>query len=155
MGPCSVSGTEKLNDFGCDIHASGGVDAGCDAEGYVEASKSFCSRIELGGRKERSQSNADGAAKFAKPERGNDAVLANKRHSVSDGCDGSHFEEAGKYFFSRTHRVVAFKDGLRQFECDGGTAERLFGIAAGGLVGIEDGERVGRLFRRPMEGDGR
>ena len=39
--PGSVSSAEELNDFGCDIHASGGVDAGCDAEGHVEAVRAF------------------------------------------------------------------------------------------------------------------
>ena len=101
------------------------------------------------------RSDAYGAAKFAKPERGDDAVLANKRHGIRDGCDGSHFEEAGQYFVSRTHRVVALQQGLRQFERDGGAAERFFGIAAGRLVGIEDGERSGQRIVGRCEDDGR
>jgi hypothetical protein len=66
-----------------------------------------------------------------------------ERHGVSDGGDGGHLEKAGEGFFAGAGRIAAFEDGLGQLEGDGRSAERFFRIRAAGLVGVEDGQRMG------------
>ena len=79
---------------------------------------------------------------FAQPQRSDDAILAAERNGVGDGGDGGNLEEAGQRLLAGTHRIAALQHGLRQLERDGCAAQRLLGVAAAGLVGIQDGERV-------------
>ena len=55
----------------------------------------------------------------------------------------------GSSFVARALGVVALEQRLRQFERDGGAAERFFGIAAARLVGIEDRQRRREGHRPP------
>jgi len=142
-GAVRVARGEELDDFGCDVHASGGVDARCDAEGDVEAGDLFCGGIEGGGGEQSAEASAGGAAQFAQAEGGDDAVFALEGDSVCDGGDGGHFEKAGQSFFACARGVAAFEHGLGEFERDGCAAERFFRIRAAGLIGIEDGEGDG------------
>ena len=142
-GAVRVASGEELDDFGGDVHAAGGVDARGEAEGDVEAGDLLGGGVERGGGEEGAETGTGGAAKLAQAEGGDGAIFAVKRDGVGDGGDGGHFQKAGQSFFAGPLGVASGKDGLCEFESDGGAAERFFGIAAAGLIGIEDGEGDG------------
>ena len=139
----AVARGKELNDLRGDVHAAGGVDARGQAEGDVEAGERLGCGIERGHLKERAQARADGTAQLANPERGDGAVLAAQWNGIGDGGDGSHFEKAGQRLFAGARGIAGLKERLRQFERDSCAAEGLFRIAAAGLIGIQDGQRVG------------
>ena len=126
---------------------------GSETEGDIEAGELFAGGIERGGGEERAQAGADGAAQFAQAQCGDGAVFATQGNGVSNGGDGGHFEKAGQYFFARARRVATLEQGLRELECDGRAAQRFLRISAAGLVGVEDGERVGD-WSSPASADG-
>ncbi len=95
-GAGMVAGGEKLDDFGGDVHAAGGVDARSEAEGDVEAGERLGGGIERSGGEESAQAGADGTAQFAQAECGDDAILAVERNGIGDGGDGRHLEKAGQ-----------------------------------------------------------
>ena len=94
-GAMRVARGEKLDDFGGDIHAAGGVDARRQAEGDVEAGELFGCGIERGGGKERAETGAHGTAQLAQTNRRDGTIFAAQRNGVGDGGDGCHFEKAG------------------------------------------------------------
>ena len=134
---------EELDDFGGDVHAAGGVDARGEAESDIKAGDLFCGGVERGGGKERAQAGAGGLAEFAQAQGSNDPVFTAQRHGIGNGGDGGHLEEAGQGFFAGARGVAALENSLSELEGDGCAAKGFFRVGAAGLVGIEDGERVG------------
>jgi hypothetical protein len=140
-GAGSVTGAEQFNDVGGNVHAAGGVDAGREAEGDIEAGDRLGCRIELGCGEECAEACSDRLAQFAQAQGGDHAILATERNGIGDGGDGGHFEETWEQLVSGAMGVVTLEQGLREFERDGRAAERFLGIAAVVLIGIEDGQR--------------
>ena len=66
-----------------------------------------------------------------------------QRNGVGDGGDGGHLQKTGQSLFAGAGRVAPLQQRLRQLHRNGRAAEKFFRISAGGLVGIENGQRVG------------
>ena len=66
-GALRILGGEELDDFGGDVHASGGIDARGEAEAYVDGSELALVGIELGYLHERAQAGVDGTLQFLMP----------------------------------------------------------------------------------------
>ena len=134
VGAGFVARGEELDDFGGDVHAAGGVDAGREAEGDVDGRERATGRIDLRFAHQGSQAESDGTAQFGEAERDEDTIFAEQRNGIGDGGDGQHLEERGQNFRPRSFEVPGFEQGLGKLERDSGTAEmsgRRIGSRAG------------------------
>ena len=163
-GAIRGSGEEELDDVGGDIHATGGVDAGRDAEADLGGCGCAIER-QIGDTHEFAEAGLDGIGELTEAERGDDAIFPDQRYGVGDGGDGDELEEAGQE--ARVEVVeggagiglgpgVSEKEGMGEFEGDGGAAEALEGVLASGLGGVDDGDRMGQageVVREVVIGD--
>ncbi len=85
---------EEFDDFAGDVHATGGVDAGGEAEAYFGRGGGAVDG-DLRDLHEGAEAGLDGVAEFAQAEGGDDAVFSFERNGVGDGGDGDEFEEGG------------------------------------------------------------
>jgi len=145
-GAVGVAGGEELDDFRGDVHAAGGVDAGGKAEGDVKAGELFGGGVKGGGGEERAEAGAGGGTQLTQAKGGDGAIFSAEGDGIGDGGDGGHFEKAGESLFAGAGQVAALEDGLGEFESDGRAAEGFLWVRAVGLIGIEDGEGVGKLI---------
>ncbi len=155
-GAGGVAGGEELDDFCCDVHAAGGVDAGAETEAEIVAGDFLAGGIELGDGHEGAKAGPGGFAELANASGGEDAILSAEGDGVGDGSDGDHFEKGREDFAAGAGFVLAFEESLCELEGDGCAAEGFFRVGAAGLVGIEDGECVGdgvAGFGQVMVGD--
>jgi len=137
----TLPGAEEFNDVGSHVHTSGGVDAGRDAKGDVEARDGPRGWINLSSGEELAEADADRAPQLAQAESCDDSILAEQGNSVCYCRDGGHFEKAGEELFAGPGTVAPLEDGLRELEGYGRAAKRLLRVGASMLIGIEDGKR--------------
>ena len=155
-GAFDVARGEELDDFRGDVHAAGGVDARADAEANVAGSERATCGVELRDIEQGAQPGVHRTPQAGDAKRGDDAVLAEQRDCIRDGGDDQHLQERGQQLLAGALGVYGFKERLGQLECHARAAEMLAGVGAIGLVGVEDGERLGKTkcrFRQVMIGD--
>ena len=77
-------------------------------------------------------------------ERDEDAILSEQRHGVGHGRDGEHLQKGGQNLCAGAiARSQRFEQCLGELERHSGSAKMRTGVAAFGLVGVEDGESFG------------
>ena len=142
---------KELDDALGHIHASGGVQAGRDAKCNV-AGAERARAVELAAwPAERLQSGIARIAQALQAELGEDAIFSDQRDGVGDGRDGNNLQEGRQQSLA----AGGLEQRLRDLESDPGSAERLAGILATCLIGIDHRNGLGDAFglRQVMVGD--
>ena len=84
---------EQGNDIVGDIHASGGVEAGSDAEGDIRGRGRASVAANRRHLEKRLQSRIHRLAQALETQLGQHAIFAGERHCVGNGGDGHHLDE--------------------------------------------------------------
>jgi hypothetical protein len=93
LGAAGIFGGEELDDFGSDVHASGGVDARAEAEADVNRREFALGGVELSDLHQSAQTGVDGALQLLNAQGDEGAIFAEERDGVGYGSDGEQLEE--------------------------------------------------------------
>src|SRR5579863_4567926 len=129
---------EKLDDTFGDRRASSGIQPGRYPEGNVGGAKR-AGAIEFAIRQQRAEAGIHRLAKAFEANLRENSIFVDQRNRIGDGGDSNHLQER----WQQSLAPGFDQQGLRNLERYACAAQRLTGIVAASLIGIDHRQRLG------------